>query len=59
MNEERGRPNSSRKWKTPPRRFALRISEELYKKVEDDHWKHRKSMNDVINDILREHYRCD
>ena len=43
-------------WKETPRAYALRISEELYKKIENEHWEKKKSMNQVINDILEEHF---
>ena len=54
--EKRGK-RERRVWDRPPRQFNLRISQELFQKIDEDHWKQRKPMNQIINDILNEHYR--
>lgn len=41
------------------KRFVLRLTEELHEAVNDEAWKTRRSMNQLINDILEEHFTME
>jgi len=38
-------------------RYGIRIPEELFRKIEEDKWRKRKSINQIIMEILEEYYR--